>query len=83
MGPVALRVYDLFSEYGVELREEERNRLAAVIEKHASLSKKWIFKPEGLLNISADDEIITSSEEARILGKLKASTCWKTGLDNL
>ena len=39
MGPTALRIYDLFSEYGVELREEERNRLKTAIEKHSSLSK--------------------------------------------
>lgn len=71
MGPTALRVYDLFSEYGVELREEEKNRLAAVIEKHSTLSKKWIFKPNGFLNIAADDDIITNSEEARIQKKLK------------
>lgn len=71
MGPTALRLYDLFSEYGVELREEERNRLKTAIEKHSSLSKKWIFKPDGFLNIAANDDIITTSEEARIQEKLK------------
>ncbi|CAO4380011.1 unnamed protein product [Caenorhabditis nigoni] len=71
MGPTALRVYDLFSEYDVELRDEEKNRLSAVIEKHSSLSKKWIFKPDGFLNIAADDDIITGSEEARIQEKLR------------
>lgn len=74
MGPTALRVYDLFSDYGVELREEERNRLSTVIEKHSSLSKKWIFKPDGFLNIAANDDIITNSEEARIQEKLKAAS---------
>ncbi|CAI2355403.1 unnamed protein product [Caenorhabditis sp. 36 PRJEB53466] len=74
MGPAALRVYDLFSEYGVELRDEEKNRLATAIEKHASLSKRWIFKPDGFLNIAANDEIITESEETRIQKKLKTTT---------
>ncbi|CAL2045359.1 unnamed protein product [Caenorhabditis brenneri] len=71
MGPTALRIYDLFSEYGVELGQEEKHRLSAVIEKHASLSQKWIFKPNGFLNISESDDIITTSEEARIQKKLK------------
>ncbi|CAI5451168.1 unnamed protein product [Caenorhabditis angaria] len=71
MGPAALRVYDLFSNYDVKLRDEEKNRLATVIEKHSALSKKWIFKPDGFLNIQADDEIITQSEEAKIEEKLK------------
>uniref|UniRef100_A0A1I7TFB0 Pentatricopeptide repeat-containing protein n=1 Tax=Caenorhabditis tropicalis TaxID=1561998 RepID=A0A1I7TFB0_9PELO len=72
MGPTALRVFDLFYEYGIELGQEEKNRLSTVIEKHASLSKKWIFKPDGFLNISRNDDIITTSEEARIQKKLKS-----------
>lgn len=71
MGPTALRLYELFSDNGVPLQKEERDRLAAAIEKHATLAKKWMYRPEGMLNIKDDDEIITGSEEARIEERMR------------
>ncbi|CAB3396528.1 unnamed protein product [Caenorhabditis bovis] len=71
MGPTALRVYELFSDYEVALRHDEKSRLAAAIEKHSMLAKKWMLKPNGFLNLTENDEIITNSDEARIEKKLK------------
>ncbi|CAD6197085.1 unnamed protein product [Caenorhabditis auriculariae] len=71
MGPTALRVYELFADYGVELGVEERNRLSAAIEKHGNLARRWMFAPEGFLKLSATDEIITESEESKIEERLK------------
>ncbi|VDN21010.1 unnamed protein product [Cylicostephanus goldi] len=72
MAPLALRLYDLFKKYGVDLQDDEKVRLWEMIGEHDVLAKRWIYEPEGFLRIKPDDELVRNTDVWQIQQALKA-----------
>ncbi|EYC44663.1 hypothetical protein Y032_0454g1736 [Ancylostoma ceylanicum] len=71
LAPLALRLYDLFKRYGVDLHDDEKLRLCEMIAEHDVLAKRWIYEPDGFLRIKPDDELIRSNDVWQIQQVLK------------
>uniref|UniRef100_A0A158P687 PPR_long domain-containing protein n=1 Tax=Angiostrongylus cantonensis TaxID=6313 RepID=A0A158P687_ANGCA len=66
LAPLALRLYDLFKRYGIDLQDNEKLRLWNLIGEHEIFAKQWIYEPHGFLRISADDDLIQNSDIGQI-----------------
>ncbi|KAJ1348743.1 hypothetical protein KIN20_004116 [Parelaphostrongylus tenuis] len=66
LAPLALRLYDLFKRYGIDLQISEKHRLWNIIGEHEILAKQWIYEPDGFLRISADDDLIQNTDIGQI-----------------
>ncbi|VDM59118.1 unnamed protein product, partial [Angiostrongylus costaricensis] len=65
LAPLALRLYDLFKRYGIDLQDNEKLRLWSLIGEHEILAK-YVFQPHGFLRISANDDLIQNSDIGQI-----------------
>ncbi|KJH53702.1 hypothetical protein DICVIV_00131 [Dictyocaulus viviparus] len=66
LAPLALRLYELFKQYGIDLQNDDKLRLWGIVGEHEVLAKRWIYEPDGFLQINADDEIIQNTDIERI-----------------
>ncbi|ETN80883.1 hypothetical protein NECAME_02282 [Necator americanus] len=71
LAPLALRLYDLFKRYGVDLHDDEKARLWKMVGEHEVLASRWIYEPEGFLRIQPDDELVHSTDVYQIQQVLK------------
>ncbi|CAJ0923881.1 unnamed protein product, partial [Mesorhabditis belari] len=62
LGRFALQLFELFDKMGIQIDSEHQDKIMKVANRQAELEKIWLFKPNGLLSLSEEDEIVKSSD---------------------
>ncbi|CAJ0577115.1 unnamed protein product, partial [Mesorhabditis spiculigera] len=72
MGRFAMKMHELFMDAGVEMSANDQQTIDTMAKNQAALITRWVCKPSGLLNLSLDDPIITTSELWRRAPQLRS-----------
>uniref|UniRef100_A0A915BP57 ER lumen protein-retaining receptor n=4 Tax=Parascaris univalens TaxID=6257 RepID=A0A915BP57_PARUN len=56
LGEVALQLYALFKQYGQSLNPEQLQRVQLLVDQYDTFSRKWIYLPDGLLNVEKTEQ---------------------------